>query len=137
MEFEALEGHPLLPDGLSPIVSVLRAAREGLAFSILDFEGVLKETANVRYEELRSEVVRSSLGFRCTWDELASLAESIDDVFDFLLVGYPRMHPPPVRASFDELASSNDVVIEVCDSSQLRMSFSDDALAELAGAMFD
>jgi hypothetical protein len=103
---------------------------------ILTFEGGLRESTRRPYEEVKSLVSSSQQGLELSWDELLRLAEDTNDIWDLLLVGYSRQGRPPVRAGFDELASANEVVVEVFDSGSLRFAMKSEALAQRASAEF-
>jgi hypothetical protein len=126
----------LLPGGLESIIRVLEPERDDLAFSVFAFDGVLKETTRESYEEVTSRVSGSEQGLQMSWDELVRLAEDTDDIWDFLLVGYSTQRHPPVRGVFEELASANEVVVEVFDSGSLRIALKSRALAQRASAEF-
>src|SRR5215467_11726598 len=106
----------LLPSGLESVIRVLEPERYDLMFSILTFDGVLRETTRRPYEELKALVSGSEQGLSLSWDELVRFAEDTTDIWDLLLVGYSTPGRPPVRRGFEELASTNEVVVEVFDS---------------------
>jgi hypothetical protein len=126
----------LLPDGFKSVVAVFEPTREELSFTVFVFDGVLTEAARMPFEQLKSLVTTSERGLELDFDSLTRLAEDTFDIWDLLLVGYPKHRKAPVRGTFDALAPANEVTIEICDSGSLRFSLNNEALAQRARAAF-
>jgi hypothetical protein len=129
-------GSVLLPDGLGSVVRILEPMQRDLAFRVFEFDGVMKDSTRMPFEFATKTASGDPDGLELSWDGLVNLAEDIFDVWDLLLVGYGKEGQPPGRRTFEELASANEVVLEVFDSSSVRVAVKSAVLAQRVKAVF-
>lgn len=119
---------PLISDGVVEFLSAIEPIARDLTFTIFAFEGVLSEATSIPYAELKRKSERPA-GVSLKWEELKELAVHTRDIVDLLLVGHPRFSSLE-RGSFEAFAHGGNLVVEVFDSSSLRVFIADDDIAQ-------
>jgi hypothetical protein len=121
---------------LQEVLSAVEAADSHLIWSILDLDSTAEPGKLKRdLSKLEADIQRSSQGLILTWDELVSLANSLSEVRDAIIVGCRTRELIPALPTTD-LYSPCDVVIEAVDSAFWRIYAKDDRLLQKLARTF-
>lgn len=115
---------------LAKILDLLTPNEHRLFWTILDLEatGELGDGRNML--DLEEEIEQSPSGLHVSWDELVSLAHTFLQVINAVIVGYNRADSVPTLESRSNLYRSNEIVLEMIDSTVWRISAKDDGLIQ-------
>ena len=126
-------GCGFLPVGIAEFARAIHETHPELRFALLEFDGIFNRESAWEYGATVREIQSTDNGLRLEFAQLVDFLSSLDDVFDLLLVGQVSVEGAGCHGSFEVLAESSEVCVEIFDSTTIEIAAKDGALAERLG----